>query len=67
VGRYPDQLIGATLWRLLHDELRARVRERAPADLRLAALMRAPPLEQLDLILRGTLRGGVPDNAPIVD
>jgi hypothetical protein len=67
VGRYPDQLIGATLWRLLQDELRARIRERAPADPRLAKLMRASPLERLDMILRSALRGGVPDNAPLID
>lgn len=66
VGRYTDQMIGATLWLALHDQLRARLRDQAPADPRLATLMQASPLEQLDAMLRGTLLGQVLPNAPII-
>ncbi|WP_394820808.1 hypothetical protein [Pendulispora albinea] len=66
IGRYTDQLIGVTIWQLLHEQLRTRIRERAPEDPRLARLMSAPPLELLDRVLRATLTGHVPSNAPII-
>lgn len=64
VGRYTDQMLGNTIWQLLYDDLRERVREQPPADPRLQAIVEAPHVERIDTILTHLLRGATPDNAP---
>lgn len=64
VGRYSDQMLGNTIWQLLYDDLRERMRQQPAADPRLQALVEAPHVERIDTILTHLLRGASPDNAP---